>query len=180
MSVVFNKLILGGSDSMRISKLMGLAVFVVALAVTINALAYKTAVVTSGLSITVDTSANAELAIAAPTSADPGITTSVTNGKFSLVVDDIMQPDSVYTYHDALKVTNNASHTITLTCATTGFDAAISIALRDAADDSILCGTAFATTVSKEVRLEITVADTFTAGSLGTLAAGSLVLTGTR
>jgi hypothetical protein len=171
---------------MRISKLMGLAVSVVALAVTINALAYQTAVVTNGMTITVDNSSAAQLAIDAPTDLDPGITTAEVAGKFSFTVADVMQPDSVYTFHNAFKVTNNAGHSINLSCSPTGLDSAISIVLRDAAppNNSVPCDNvgviAIAAAGTKEFRLQVTVASSFTPGSLGDVVGGSLVLTGTR
>lgn len=166
---------------MRISKLMGLAVTIVALAVSMNALAYKTAVVTNGLTITVDTSANAELAVAAAVSPDPGVSTAVSSGKFMLTIADVMQPDSVYTFQDAFQVTNNdAANAITLTCSSSGFDAAVTVDILDSTNASICGGgKVIAASGTEQFRVRVTVGAAY-AGALGGTVNGSMVLTGTR
>ncbi|HYG60539.1 MAG TPA: hypothetical protein VD902_20905 [Symbiobacteriaceae bacterium] len=100
---------------MRFSKVLGLAVVLVALAVTLNALAFKTAEVTSSASFTVVTSGSAALAVtAADSDADPGIDTDETPGVFSLTINDQVQPNSKYLFKNVMKVANGTGRTSTI------------------------------------------------------------------
>lgn len=167
---------------MRVTKFMGLAVVLVAMAVMVNTLAYKTAVVTNGMTITVDTTGSAKLAVAAAAAPDPGLGTSVTNGKLTLTINDKMQPDSVYTFQDAFQVTNSdAANAITLTCSTSGFSGVgVTVTILDSTDASI-CGPGkvIAASGTQQFRLQVSVDSTFS-GTLNSAINGSFVLTGTR
>lgn len=167
---------------MRVTKFMGLAVVLVAMAVMVNTLAFKTAQVTNGLSLTVDTTGNAELAVSASASQDPGISTAVSNGKFTITIADVMQPDSVYTYTESFVVTNSSASSITLTCSASGFTGGVTADLLDTSNASLCGGTALAAAGSQTVRIRVTVPAAFVSngGTLNAVQNASIVLTGTR
>jgi hypothetical protein len=103
------------------SKLIGVIVVLMALGSIINATAFKTAAVTNSMAITVDTTANAALAMAAATTQDTGIAVTVSGGQLVLTVSDKMQPGSTYCFSGAFKVTNTGvtAPTFTFTAPTT-------------------------------------------------------------
>lgn len=93
---------------MRVTKLMGLAVLLVALAVTMNALAFKTVVVTNPATLTVTGTGTAALAISAATTPGVGFAASEGGGgnqrQWYINFQSAMQPNSVYTYSGVMKV----------------------------------------------------------------------------
>ncbi len=166
---------------MRLTKLMGFAVVLVAMAVAVNALAFRTAVVTNGMSMTVDTTSASGLAFAAATVPDPGVSSVITDGKLIITVNDKMQPDSIYTYEDVVKITNNSGATVTLSYSTAGLTGGTTLALKTPANADI-SGTTLASATSLEVKMVVTVPSTFVTNG-GTLAAaqsGSIIITATR
>lgn len=165
---------------MRLSKVMGLAVVLVALAVAINALAFKTASVTNSASFTISASKDAALGIDAGTTPGTGFTLSGQNtGAATLTIDDNMQPNSVYTFGQVFKLVNHAnSGSITLTGYTatvTGGGATIKL-YKAGTSDEIGAGTAITLGVggSMDVDMEVTVT-----GAAGAKSA-SIVINGTN
>ncbi len=98
---------------MRITKLMGLAVTIVAIAVVINTLALSTGTVRNSVTISVVNTSSALIAIGLPTSSDLDLTLS-SAGSYSMTIEDGVQPDSTYIFKDAIKITNNSDNDITL------------------------------------------------------------------
>lgn len=104
----------------RYRKVMGLAIVLVALAVAINALAFKTATVTNHASFTVNATKAAALAIQDTTGSERGTgfgTTGVDNGYLTLTINDQMQPNSKYLFKGVFKIVHNleAANTASIT-----------------------------------------------------------------
>jgi hypothetical protein len=161
---------------MNSKKWIGLAVLVVALIMAINAFAYRTASVTNGFSITVDSTNNAALAIDAPTTPDPGITATISGGKMNLTVNEKVQPDSVYSFEDVLKITNKTGYPVTLAHSFTGGASGLTVTLtrHDGSPLGVL-------PAGQSIECKLTVATTAGyGGSLGAITSGSLVIDGTR
>jgi hypothetical protein len=98
---------------MRLTKFMGLAVVLVALAVTLNALAFSTAKVTNSATFTVAATGSAALAISS--TPGTGLSADVTSNYLKLTVNDKMQPNSTYLFSNAITTTNKSSGAINLT-----------------------------------------------------------------
>ncbi|MBI3968297.1 MAG: hypothetical protein HY329_21885 [Chloroflexi bacterium] len=169
------------------TKFMGIAVLFVALAVTANAFAYRSAVVTNALTLTVDSTTAAALAFdsAGVGTQDSGITvdTALSLGKMTLQVDTTthkLQPDSVYTFQPAFKITNKTADDITLSATTTSSDPTVTVTLL--ASD---CSGAFNGLVLQE---STNVADNYSpclriavaAGTTLVAKTGTIVVTGSR
>jgi len=159
---------------MRITKLMGFAVVLVAMAVAVNALAFKTAVVTNGMSITVATTSASSLAFSAATAQDPGVSSSITAGKLTITVNDAMQPDSVYSYEDVVKITNSSAATVSLAYTVTGLTGATAVLKNPSNAD--IGGTTLGPAASVEVKMVVTVP----AGTALGAQTGTIVVTATR
>lgn len=100
----------------RYRKVMGLAIVLVALAVAINALAFKTASVTNQAHLTISASKSAALSIDAAASPGTGfqILGHDTNS-MELTIQDQMQPNSTYLFSNVFRIIDNAqSGTVTL------------------------------------------------------------------
>lgn len=100
---------------MRKSKLVGGVVVLVALGSMLTATAFKTAAVTNNMSITVATTGNAALAMAAPVSPDNGVSTTVVSGQLEIAINDQMQPGSTYCFSPAFNVKNTGASAPTFT-----------------------------------------------------------------
>lgn len=152
-------------------KVMGLAIVLVALAVAINALAFKTATVQNAATFTVSATNAAALAIEADATPGTGFTTAgIGTGYLTLTIDDNMQPNSVYTFDDVFKITNKASNTTTsitgINYSLSGLDAAIAtVKLLDSADGTQVSNETLASGASITVDLEITVLSTAALGA---------------
>ena len=99
---------------MRLSKVMGLAVIIVALAAVMNAMAYKTATVTNPTSFTVTSTTGAALAFSKADNEGTGFQTSVPDAgsnqrQLQIIITDNMQPGSVYKFTNVFSVTNAIS-----------------------------------------------------------------------
>lgn len=173
---------------MRLSKLMGLAIVLVALAVSVNALAFKTAQVTNNMSLVFQDSTAAGLAFAAAATPDPGVSTALdgTTGITKFTLSQKMQPGSVYTFDPAFKITNNnASGTVTLAYSAITLTGGVTITLlksgttTDISDPSVTIAAAG----SQDVAIKVTVPAGFVAsgGTLSNTAVDTTVqITGTR
>ncbi|HYF94731.1 MAG TPA: hypothetical protein VD969_21160 [Symbiobacteriaceae bacterium] len=100
------------------SRLLGLAVVLVALAVIINALALQQADITSTFTVSVVGSGSALIAIAADTDGaqdgDIGVD-DTTSGYAMLTVDTGLQPGSTYVFEKAFEIVNNSGDTVDIT-----------------------------------------------------------------
>lgn len=97
-------------------KVLGLAIVLVALAVAINALAFKSASVTNSASFTVSATNAAALAIEAGGTPGTGFSTAgITDGSLTLTINDKMQPNSTYKFSEVFKVTHKATSTNSIT-----------------------------------------------------------------
>lgn len=172
---------------MRITRLMGLATVLVALAAAVNALAFKTATVTNPTTFTVDTTSAAALAFAAATSPGTGFTASIpTTGanqrQLEIVINDKMQPNSVYRFTNVFKVTNTATGTpaTTLGVDTSALPAGVTVTLytADGTFSTPLVGQILdATTSTLSVDVQIAVDAAYTGSGGSNLA---LKITGTQ
>lgn len=172
---------------MRITRLMGLAIVWVALAAAVNALAFKTATVTNPTTFTVGSTAGAALAFDAATSPGTGFTTSIpatgaNQRQLQIVLNDTLQPNSVYRFTRVFKVTNLATGTpaTTLSVDTSAFPAGITVTLYkgDGLFTTPLAGQVLdATTSTVNVDMEVSVGAAYT-GTGGTDLA--LKITGTQ
>lgn len=99
---------------MRRSRILGLAVVFVALALTMNALAFRTASVSSSATFSVVTSGSAALAVTNAGSPDPGIGTDETGGVFTLTINDKVQPNSEYRFANVMTVKNGTGRTTSI------------------------------------------------------------------
>lgn len=93
---------------MRITKLMGMAVILVALAATISALAYNTATVSNGFSMTVAYT-GAALDVQPATGVDSGIQAMASKGYVNITMNDKIGQNSTYVYDPVIKIKNNTS-----------------------------------------------------------------------
>jgi len=153
---------------MRFSKLMGLAIVLVALAVAINALAFKSAEVTNAATFTVSATDSAALAIKAATTPGTGFTASnLGTGFLTLAITDNMQPNSKYKFSGVFKISNTTASNITGVGYTTTFPAAVgTITLLDASDSTPLSNETLATPGGAiDVDMEITLLSTATTGA---------------
>lgn len=100
---------------MRITKLLGLAVVLVAMAVAINALAFKTADVTNNMALKIVGTETAALAMLPGTGDGAGSVVGA-DGILKIALAKFPQPGSTYVFDDVFRVKNNAaaSRTITL------------------------------------------------------------------
>lgn len=148
---------------MKFSKVMGVALVLVALAVAVNALAFSTAAVTNEASFTISATKDAALAINTTTAPGKGFTMSVASGSGSLAINDTMQPNSVYTFSKVFSITHNAADTapITLGSLTTDLPAAAgTIKLYEAGTKNEITNKLLATKgASVDVDLEVSVLD---------------------
>lgn len=103
----------------RYRKVMGLAIVLVALAVAINALAFKTASVTNSATLTVAATQGSALGIDVGTAPGSGFGTDFASNYLKLTIADKMQPNSTYTFNDVFKIKHGASEAST---AITGID----------------------------------------------------------
>lgn len=99
---------------MKVNRLVGLAVVLIAFAALTNTTAFKTASVTNNTSIQVVTTQSAGLALSAASSQDSGIVPSFTGGQMTLTFADKLQPGSTYCFSPAFTITNtqNAGQTV--------------------------------------------------------------------
>lgn len=158
---------------MRITKLMGLAVTTVALAVTINALAFQTADVTNAMSITVSSTTVAGLAFDAPTGSPDGATVSTASNELSITFSENVQPNSTYTFDPVFKITNNGATSKTLGYSTSGFTG-VTISLYQTGTSSDLAGYSLAAGASVEVKVGVTTATGTATGAKS----GTIIVTG--
>jgi hypothetical protein len=146
----------------RMNKLIGVIVVLMALGSIINATAFKTAAVTNNMAITVDTTANAALAMAAATAQDSGITVTAPTGQLLLTLTDKMQPGSTYCFSGAFKVTNTGvgAPTFTFTApTTTGLPGSVTLSLFQggAPCSTTLTGQTLIANASSNVEMQIVV-----------------------
>lgn len=131
---------------MRLTRLMGLAVVLVAMATAMNALAFKTATVNNPTSMTVVATNSAIFAFAPIVSTATGFSTSVSaNGQLTIGFVDDMQPNSEYLYEKVFKVSSNVSRSsVAKDIAITGIsivDAATGAAVTGVSAEVLLTGT---------------------------------------
>lgn len=100
---------------MRLSKLVGGVVVLMALGSMLTATAFKTAAVTNTMSLTVAATGSAALAMAAAASPDNGINATVVSGQLKIDITDQMQPGSTYCFSPAFNVKNTGTGTPTFT-----------------------------------------------------------------
>lgn len=157
------------------TRLLGLAVVMVALAVIVNALALSSASVTNKLSIPVTTTDTALIAFEAPTTPDADITlTAVGANQMTVSVDTGIQPNSTYVFDQVFAVTNNSGNAVTLGVtypATTG----LTITLANAAGGADLNGLSLGIGASVNVKMTVVAA----AGA-ASLVNGDLIISATR
>lgn len=91
---------------MRLSKLIGGIVVMVALGSMFTATAFKTAAVTNDVAITVSATNTAALAMSAAAVPDNGIAVTLPGGQLKITITDQMQPGSVYCFSPAFQVKN--------------------------------------------------------------------------
>lgn len=93
---------------MRITKLLGLSVVLVALAVVINALAFKSATVTNPTSFTVSSTTSAALSfsdtLVGGATRSNGVTVDIVDRQLSIDFTDNFQPNSRYRYLNVFNV----------------------------------------------------------------------------
>jgi hypothetical protein len=153
---------------MNVKKLMGLAVVLVALAVAVNALAFKTANVSNTSSITVDATNAAALKITAGTGS--GFTSTIgANGYLDLVISQKMQPNSDYLFGPVFTVTNTNGAIVNLSYTVSGNTNGVQIDLFKDANGGALPATLAATSGATDVYVKVTVPDTFVGTGGGTL-----------
>lgn len=99
---------------MKLTKLMGLAVVVVALAAAMNALAFKQATIKNDFALSVKSTGVATIALNTVASPSPGVSSSISTGILSVTFTDILQPNGVYTYDNVFSILNNASYPVDL------------------------------------------------------------------
>lgn len=100
------------------SRLLGLAVVLVAIAVLVNALALSTADITSKVNINVVGSQSALIAITEATGQDPDIIIDDSvNGSAVISIADLkgLQPGSVYVFSPAFSIVNNSNTIVDFT-----------------------------------------------------------------
>lgn len=158
---------------MRITKLMGLAVTMVALAVTINALAFQTASVTNAMSITVSSTTSAGLAFDAPAGSPDGATVSTASNELSVTFTENVQPNSTYTFDPVFKITNNSSSAKTLGYSSSGFTG-LTVVLYQTGTTNDLSGYSLGAGLSVEVKVSVQTNTGTTTGAKS----GSIVVTG--
>lgn len=157
------------------TRLLGLAVVLVALAVIVNALALSSASVTNKLTIPVTTTDQALIAFTAPDSADGDITlTAVGANQMVVAVDTGVQPNSTYVFDQVFKITNNSADNVTLGL-TPPTATGLTITLADAATDTNISGLVLNSGLSINVKMTV-VAD----GTAASLNTGDLVVSATR
>ncbi|MBI3968294.1 MAG: hypothetical protein HY329_21870 [Chloroflexi bacterium] len=158
-------------------RVLGLALTVVALAVLTVALAFKTpAIANSGLS-----NPDQPLVVATDAPHDPGIVTSVSGGVVTFTINDKMQPDSVYTFGTALRLTNAGTVPVTdLAYAAMGLGGGVTLELVDTSSDVDLGGRSLAAGASTDLKFRIRVPADYPSkgGALGTPVSGTLTITG--
>lgn len=152
---------------MNVKKLMGLAVVLVALAVAVNALAFKTANVTNTSSITVDTTSSAALKITAGTGS--GFSSNIgANGYLDIVFSQKMQPNSDYLFGPVFTVTNTNTALVNLSYTVSGNANGLQVELYKDAAGGALPATLAANTGNTDVYIKVTVPAGYVAGG-GTL-----------
>jgi|GEM_PF-2890488 len=106
----------------RYRKVMGLAIVLVALAVAINALAFRTATITNTAKITVVKTNGAAVALDVPVDIGTGVSANVDANYLTIDITDAMQPNSVYEFAKVLSLTNNTGRIVNITSLVMTFD----------------------------------------------------------
>lgn len=116
------------------TRILGLAVVIVAMAVIVNALALSSASI-SGTTMSIDivNSGSALVGIGAPASPDSDLTIT-DNGKLSLTVEHGVQASATYLFDQALQLTNRSDDAIDLTWSMSGLPAGMTINFYNDAD----------------------------------------------
>jgi hypothetical protein len=95
---------------MKVSSVLAVSIMLVALAASLNAVAFKTAAVNNTFSITVAATNNAALALNTASAQDPGVSTAPNaGGQLEMVINDAMQPGSTYCFASVMAITNQAT-----------------------------------------------------------------------
>jgi hypothetical protein len=147
------------------TRLMGLAVALVAGAVVINALAFSTATVTNATTFTVSSTNTAAIGITAAAFPGSGFSTSFTNNYLELAITNNMQPNSVYKFSNVLTVTNNTDTAATVNYSLTSPPTGVTVRLLEAGTSTELTNKALAGAAAVTVDVEITLSTATTTGA---------------
>lgn len=137
------------------TRLLGLAVLLVALGVIVNTLALSSASVTNSFTLPVVNTSAALIALDAADVQDSDMTASTATGQLVLTVATGVQPHSTYTFNGAFKITNNSTDAVEVTVTTSGEPANVTLSFADNVDAAIT-GYALASTASVNVKMTIT------------------------
>lgn len=153
---------------MRMTKVLGLAVLLVAMAVAVNALAFKSADVTSSMKFKVVSTELAGLALLQG-AGDGADSTIGADGIMTIGLSTSPQPNSTYVYTDVFRVKNNAAATKTVTLPTSLSlgNAKVTVTFVDDTGADITSFTVAAkgaTGDTKNVGIKVVVASDFTTG----------------
>lgn len=115
---------------MRMSKVIGGVIVLLAFGSVVSTNAFKTASVTNNLPITVAITASAALGMGAPASTDNGITLSPAGAnQMTITVNEPMQPGSTYCFSSAFNIKNATSYTVTLDTPTPTMPSGVTLTL---------------------------------------------------
>lgn len=142
------------------SRLLGLAVVLVALAVIINALALETATITNKITITVAGNGSSMIGITTATAVqDADVSVSDTNNQAVITLSDPLQAGAVYVFDAAFAVVNRSSQAIDFTVTPPAVSNGVTIAFAQSDEAGALAWTNLAAGAQAWVKMTVTTAE---------------------